>query len=175
MKVSLVAAVAENGVIGADGTVPWYYPADLEHFKSTTVGHPVIVGRRTFETIREQLGEPLPDRHNVVLTHRPGSLPDTVAAASAPSEALEEAAATGADTAYVVGGAAVYEQFLGRADELVLTEIHDSFEGDTTFPAVDWDRWRVRDRERHESFDIVTYVRKDDGGTRPEGEISDGE
>lgn len=161
MKLSLVAAVAANGVIGADGEMPWHYPEDLAHFRRTTVGHPVILGRRTFETVRERLGGPLPERHNVVLTHRPGSLPDGVVAADSTAAAVRAAGATGASTAYVVGGASVYEQFLPEADELLLTELDDSVEGDTTFPPVEWNRWREVRRQPYEAFDIVTYRRVD--------------
>lgn len=159
MRLALVAAVAANGVIGADGEVPWHYPADLAHFRRTTLGHPVVMGRRTFETIYRQLGEPLPERHNIVLTNRPASLPAGVVAVDSPSAALAEAEATGATTAYVVGGASVYRQFLPDADRLVLTELRESFEGDTTFPDVEWDRWEERERTPHAEFDIVTYVR----------------
>lgn len=161
MKVSLIAAVAANGVIGDDGRVPWNYPEDLSHFKQTTVGHPVIMGRRTFETIYQQLGKPLPQRHNIVLTHRPESLPEAPVPVSSQSAALREAAEASTTTAYVIGGGSVYDQFLPRSDELVLTELHASFEGDTDFPAVEWDRWRETDRDRREEFDIVTYARDD--------------
>ncbi|MBV0926360.1 dihydrofolate reductase [Halomicroarcula limicola] len=160
MALSLVAAVAANGVIGADGSVPWHYPEDLEHFKRTTVGHPVIVGRRTFETIAQELGGPLPERHNVVLTHRPESLPDSVAVVESRSDALAAAQSTGAATAYVIGGGSVYRQFLPDADELVLTELDAAYEGDTTFPSVDWSQWRVVDRDRRDAFEIVTYARR---------------
>jgi len=159
MRLSLVAAVAANGVIGADREMPWHYPEDLAHFRETTVGHPVIMGRRTFESIAADLGGPLPDRQSIVLTSRPESLSDTVTAVSSLSEALEAVRAHDADTAYVVGGGSVYRQFLPKADELVLTELDESYEGDTTFPTVDWDRWRVTERERYDLFDVVRYVR----------------
>ncbi|MBX0297746.1 dihydrofolate reductase [Haloarcula nitratireducens] len=160
MELSLVAAVAANGVIGAGGSVPWHYPEDLEHFKRTTVGHPVIVGRQTFETIARELGGPLPERHNVVLTHRPESLPDSVVGVESRSDALAAARSTGAATAYVVGGGSVYRQFLSDADELVLTELDAAYEGDTTFPSVDWSQWRAVDRDRRDAFEIVTYARR---------------
>jgi dihydrofolate reductase len=161
MRVVLVAAVAENGVIGADGETPWHLPADLAHFRRTTVGHPVVVGRRTYETVREQVGGPLPDRTNVVLTSRPETVGEDVVAVSSVEAALDAAAATGTDTVYVAGGGSVYEQFLPRADGMVLTELRRAVAGDTRFPAVEWDRWRETDRERHPSFDVVTYVRAD--------------
>lgn len=159
MRLSLVAAVAANGVIGADGEMPWHLPEDLAHFRETTVGHPVVVGRRTFEAIAAAIDGPLPARQNIVLTSRPETLPDTVTAVSSLEAARKAVRAHDAETAYVAGGRSVYRQFLPEADELVLTELDDSYEGETTFPTVDWDRWRAVERKRHDAFDIVTYVR----------------
>jgi dihydrofolate reductase len=161
MRVVLVAAVAANGVIGDDGEMPWHLPADLAHFRRTTVGHPVVLGRRTFDRVRAVVGGPLPDRTNVVLTTRPGSLPahDDVVGVDSVEAALDAARATGAATAYVAGGASVYGQLLPRADAMVLSELHDAHEGDTTFPSVDRERWRETDRDPHERFDVVTYER----------------
>ena len=167
MRLVMIAAVAANGVIGADGEMPWHYPADLEHFRETTTGHPVIVGRRTFEAIRERLGGPLPDRDNVVLTGDPDRLGGDVTAVDSRAAAIDAAAATGASTAYVAGGASVYETFLPVADELLLTELREAVEGDTAFPAVTWDRWTETEREVHEAFDIVRYRRTE---TPAEGE-----
>ena len=159
MELALIAAIGANGVIGADGEVPWDLPADLAHFKATTVGHPVIVGRRTFESIVESVGGPLPERTTIVLTRSPDLLPESVEAVETPEAALTAAEATGARTAYVIGGADVYETFLPRADELVLTELADAYDGDTWFPDVDWDRWTAVERDQHTSFDIVRYRR----------------
>lgn len=159
MRLVMIAAVAANGVIGADGEMPWHYPADLEHFRETTTGHPVVLGRVTFEAIRDRLGGPLPDRHNVVLTSDPARFEGDATAVDSRAAAVAAAAATGAATAYVAGGASVYETFLPLADELLLTELRDAFEGDTTFPAVDWDHWTETERETHEAFDIVRYRR----------------
>ena len=160
MRVVLIAAVAANGVIGDDGETPWHYPADLAHFREATVGHPVVMGRRTFERIRADLGGPLPDRENVVLTHRPGSLPEGVVGVDSP-EAAVEAAESDPGTVYVAGGGSVYEQFLPRADELLLTELSESVEGDTRFPDVAWDRWEETERDRYGEFDVVRYVRRE--------------
>jgi dihydrofolate reductase len=123
MRIALVAAVAENGVIGAEGGMPWHYPADLAQFRETTMGHPVIVGRRTYEAIAERLGGPLPGRTNVVLSRRADlELPAGAVVAGGVEAALEAAEAAlepGTETVYVAGGGAVYEQFVERADELV--------------------------------------------------------
>lgn len=157
-RVTLVAAVAANGVIGADGEMPWYHPEDLRHFKATTTGHPVVMGRRTYESIVDRLGEPLPDRLNVVLTSRDLDLPEGAVRTGSVDEALA-IAADADDEVFVVGGATVYEQLLDRADRLVLTEIHASHEGDTYFPDWDRDAWVEVDRDDRESLSFVTYER----------------
>jgi dihydrofolate reductase len=158
-RLVLVAAVAENRVIGADGGMPWHYPADLRHFKETTMGHPVVMGRRTYESIAADVGGPLPGRTNVVLTSRELALPDGAVRADGIEDAVERAAATGADTAYVVGGATVYEQFLPLADGMVLTEVPGEPDGDTRFPAIEPDEWTEVDRERAGELAFVTYER----------------
>ncbi|WP_193790559.1 dihydrofolate reductase [Haloarcula marismortui] len=159
MKLSLIAAVAANGVIGAGGDIPWQYPEDLTHFKETTVGHPVIMGRRTFESIRRDLDGPLPERLNIVLTTTPHQLPDSVTAVTSTTAAVAEAADSDASTTYVIGGATVYEQFLPQADELILTELAAAFDGDTVFPTVDWSNWTEMERTTHREFAIVRYTR----------------
>lgn len=171
MEVVVVAAVAENGVIGADGEMPWHYPADLEHFKETTTGHPVIVGRRTYEAIVDALGGPLPGRTNVVLSTRDLDLPAGAVRADSVDAALSiarEAAGsdesedgTGSGATYVVGGARVYEQFLPLADRMLLTEIPERPDGDTHFPEWDSERWREVDRERRGDVVVVTYERRE--------------
>jgi dihydrofolate reductase len=147
----VVAAVAENGVIGDAGGMPWHYPADLAHFKRLTTGHPVIVGRKTYESIAARVGGPLPGRTSVVLTTRDLDLPEGAVAANdldgAVALAAADAADRGVDEAYVIGGAAVYEQFLDRADRMVLTEVPERPDGDTRFPDWDADAWREADRE----------------------------
>ncbi|MFC7096015.1 dihydrofolate reductase [Halobaculum marinum] len=163
IRVALVAAVAANGVIGADGGMPWHFPADLRHFKETTTGHPVIMGRKTYESIAADIGGPLPGRANIVLSRSEPDLPEDVVVADSVEAALraarDAAAERGVDTVYVAGGGAVYEQFLPLADRLVLTEIHESYDGDTSFPEFDAAAWRERARESHAEFDFVTYER----------------
>lgn len=161
MNLALVVAVAENGVIGAEGSIPWHYPEDLARFKRRTIGHPVIMGRRTFESIVERLGEPLPGRTNVVLSRQDLDLPEGAGQAGSIEEAIDIAAETGTDVAYVVGGADVYEQFLPRADRLVWTEVHEDYEGDTRFPTVDWDAWEEVSREDLEDLSFVVYDRRE--------------
>lgn len=157
-RIFLIAAVARNGVIGAHGKLPWHLPEDLQHFKKLTLGHPVVMGRRTWAS----LGKPLPGRENIVITRQPGfAAPGASIAAS-----LEAAIAlcAGEGLAFVIGGAEIYAAALPLADGLVLTEIDGDYEGDTRFP--DWDRkaWRVSQKETHTAangvrFDFVLYER----------------
>ncbi|VTT85556.1 Dihydrofolate reductase [Halorubrum sp. DM2] len=163
----LVAAVAENGVIGDDDGMPWHYPADLAHFKRLTTGHPVIVGRKTYEGIRDRLGGPLPDRTSVVMTTRSiddADLSDGAVVAhdldEAVSRATADAADRGVDAVYVIGGATVYEQFLDRADRLVITEIPERPGGDARFPEWDAEEWTETDREAEDDLAFVTYERR---------------
>ena len=167
--VALIAAVAENGVIGRDGELPWHYPEDLRRFKEVTMGHPVVMGRRTYESIVEHLGEPLPGRTNVVLTSGELEAPDGILRAGSIQEALGLARGAisedssdgdppGDRVVYVIGGTSVYEQFLDRANRLVLTKIHDEYEGDAYFPEVDWSAWEERAREDREELSFVTYT-----------------
>ena len=159
----VVAAVAENRVIGADGGMPWHYPRDLAHFKALTTGHPVVLGRVTYESILEQIGEPLPDRTSIVLSTRELEVPDDVVVAGGIEEAtaLGQQAAVDRDveTVYVVGGASVYEAFLPIADRMVLTEVPERPAGDTQFPAWDDDAWAETAREPDEDLTFVTYDR----------------
>ena len=162
--IALIAAVADNGVIGRDKEMPWHFGEDLEYFKRTTTGHPVIVGRRTYETVVEALGEPFPGRTSVVLTTQSLDLPENAVVANSIEEAIDlaeaDAADRGVDVAYVAGGGRVYEQFLPYATRLVLTEIHDAYEGDTRFPAFEDDEWVEVERDQREALDFVTYERR---------------
>ena len=162
MRVVLVAAVAENGVIGVDGEMPWHYPEDLRRFKETTMGHPVVVGRRTYEAIADRLDGPLPGRTSVVLSRQADiDLPQAAVHATELDDALALAAAAleaDQETVYVAGGATVYEQFLDRADELRITEIPEAPEGDAHFPAIG-EAWTEVDRETHGDLAFVTYRR----------------
>ncbi|MEF8843424.1 MAG: dihydrofolate reductase [Haloarculaceae archaeon] len=159
-EVVLIAAVAENGVIGDDGGMPWHYPADLRRFKELTTGHPVVLGRRTYESIVADLDGPLPGRTNVVLSTRDLDLPEGAVLAGSVEAALDAATdAPGGETVYVAGGATVYEQFLPMADRLLLTEIPEWPDGDTRFP--EWSRevWTETSREKEDELAFVTYER----------------
>ncbi|MDG5759526.1 dihydrofolate reductase [Natronococcus sp. A-GB1] len=166
LELAAIVAVADNGVIGRDGEMPWHLPADLQHFKQTTMDHPVIMGRVTYQGILEALGEPLPGRTTVVLTSRELETPKNAVVANDLETALEETERAaeerhdGADTAFVAGGATVYEQFLPVLDRLIVTEIHDAPDGDTEFPDWERDEWTEVDRDERDGFAFVEYVRK---------------
>ncbi len=146
-RLCLIAAVAENGVIGRDNDMPWRLPSDLKHFKAVTMGKPVIMGRRTYNSI----GRPLPGRDNIVVTRSAEFDPAQVHTAYSLDEAemLAEgfARARGVDEVFVIGGGQLYAETIGRAQRLYITEIALRPEGDTVFPAIDPAVWRESSRE----------------------------
>lgn len=153
MRISVVVAMDENGLIGADGDLPWRLPADLRHFKINTMGKPILMGRRTFESI----GRPLPGRDNLVLTRDRGFAAEGVHRMAGLDAALAWAHAQGAQELAVIGGAQVYALALPRVQRLVLTRVHASFDGDTWFPALDWSEWRELARETHAADERHRY------------------
>lgn len=138
MIISLIAAVSENGVIGSDNDLPWHLPADLKYFKRTTLGHPIIMGRKTFESFG---GRPLPKRRNLVLTR------DTTYSVSGAEvfTSLDQAlnSCSDEDEVFICGGAQIYELAFPRSDRLYLTEIHATVKGDTQFPDFNKDDWEL--------------------------------
>jgi dihydrofolate reductase len=158
-RIFLVAAVAANGIIGAGGKLPWHIPEELKHFKRLTLGHPIIMGRRTWESLKG----PLPQRENIVVTRTPGYQAPGAAVAHSLGAAL--ALCIGEPVAFVIGGTQLFEESLPIAAGMVLTEIQRDYEGDTWFPAWDRAQWRESQREAHTAadgtrFDFVLYERK---------------
>ena len=158
--VSIIVAVAENGVIGDKNTLLWHISEDLKHFKAVTTGHPVIMGRKTYES----LGRPLPNRTNVVITRQQAEIAGCTVAHSL-GEAL--ALFPGDDEVFVIGGAQIYGEALPAADRFYLTRVHRAYEGDTRFPEWDAAEWRLVGSEsfpcgeRYEyPFTFETYERK---------------
>lgn len=155
-RVYLVAAVAANGVIGAHGKLPWHLPEDLRHFKALTLGHPVVMGRKTWES----LGRALPGRENIVVTRAPGYAAPGASVASSLEAAL--ALCAGEPTVFVIGGGELYAEALPLADGLVLTEIQRDYAGDARFPDYDRAAWRETQRKPQAGadglrFDFVLY------------------
>ncbi len=154
----LVAAIAANGIIGAGGKLPWRLPGELQHFKKLTLGHPIIMGRRTWES----LAGALPGRENIVVTTRPGYEAAGAAVASSLDAAI--ALCLGEPVAFVIGGTRLFAEAMPLARGMVLTEIQRDYEGDTRFPAWDRSQWRETQREAHAApdgtrFDYVLYER----------------
>ena len=145
MRVSIIVAVADNGVIGRGNDLPWHLSADLKRFKSLTMGHHLLMGRRTFESI----GTTLPGRQTVVISRGQPALPPGVLLAHSLDEAVEVARSNGDDEAFVAGGAQIYAQALPVADRIFLTRVHARPEGDILFPAREESRWREVSREDH--------------------------
>jgi dihydrofolate reductase len=154
-RIVLVAARARNGVIGMDGGIPWKIPADFAHFKRVTVGHPLVLGRTTFEGI----GKPLPDRQSIVVTRDPGWAWDGVLVARSVQEAIELGLGLDDEIVNIGGGAQVYAGAMPLATDQILTEVHLAPEGDTHYPEFDQDEWRETRREGHTDFDPAYEVR----------------
>jgi dihydrofolate reductase len=160
MTVSLIVAAATNDVIGSEGGLPWHLPDDLRNFKRLTTGKPVIMGRKTFESI----GRPLPDRRNIVITRNTGYLAPGCEIVATPEAAME--LASDAEEAMVIGGGEVYAAFLPLADRVYLTRVHADVDGDAVFPSLD-DDWVLvaseahpADTEHRHAFDFMIFERR---------------
>ena len=152
MTLEIVVAVADNGIIGRDGQLPWRLSRDLKHFRRLTTGHPIVMGRRTWESI----GRPLPGRTSVVVTSRADlELPEGVLRAASLDGALD--LVPDAERVFVIGGARLYAEALGRADVIHWTAVHGGPDGDVSFPPLDDDRWREVDAESHPADEKNEY------------------
>ena len=157
---TVIAAVARNGVIGRDNALPWHLPADLKRFKALTTGHAVIMGRKTWESLPEKF-RPLPGRQNIVVTRNAGY---AAAGATVVNSLADAVAAASGSEAFVIGGAELYAAALPHADRLELTEIDADYAGDTWFPLRDPNEWRESAREAHADpagpgYAFVSYER----------------
>ena len=158
-QLSIVVACDQQGGIGIDNKLPWHLPEDLAFFKRTTSGHPIIMGRKTYDSI----GRPLPNRLNIVITRNPEWRADGVEAVTSLDAAV---ALVGISDAFIIGGAQIFDEALARVNRLVVTEIDHSFNCDVFFPKVDPQQWEEIAREQHHSaannFDyaFVTYQRR---------------
>ena len=145
--ITLIVAVADNGVIGRDNTLPWHLPEDLKRFKRLTMGKPMIMGRKTFESI----GKPLPGRRNIVVTRDPNYHREGIEVVHGMAEAL--AITAGVPEVMVIGGAELFRAALPMAGRIHLTRVHGNIEGDVVWPALDNRQWEVIEQERHEADD----------------------
>ncbi|MBR7798976.1 dihydrofolate reductase [Undibacterium fentianense] len=159
-KITLIVATDQQNGIGINNQLPWHLPEDLAHFKRTTSGHPIIMGRKTFESI----GRPLPNRRNIVISRNPDWRHDGVDNFTSIQEAVE---ALGVDEAFVIGGAQIYQEAITFAQGIIATEIQAKFDCDAFFPAIDKQIWEVVKRQEfiaegnHLQYAIVSYSRKD--------------
>ena len=141
--ISLIWAMDENRVIGYHNQLPWRLPEDLKFFKRVTMGHPIAMGRKTYESI----GKPLPGRENIVITRDEDYDPEGCTVIHSIEEMLAYAAENKSEEIFVIGGAEIFKEVLQHADKLYLTMIHHQFEGDTFFPVFDIDKWELESRE----------------------------
>ena len=151
---SIIAAVARNGVIGKDNQLLWHLPEDMRHFRETTRGKPVIMGRKTWESLPEAF-RPLPGRNNIVVSRNPAYQPARAMLASTLNDAILKAG--DAEEVFVIGGAELYRQALPIADRLYLTEIDQDFEGDASFPDIEKSNWEEASRESQNSTSGIRY------------------
>jgi dihydrofolate reductase len=158
--ISMIVAMGENNAIGKDNDLLWHLPDDFKHFKSVTMGKPIVMGRKTYESI----GRPLPGRENIVVTHDDSYVVDDVTVVHSIDAALE--ACEKYDDVMVIGGASFYQQMMLKAERLYITMVHQSFEADAFFPSISETKWREIDREEHVAdekhrynFSFITYER----------------
>jgi dihydrofolate reductase len=167
MTLSIIVALSTNNVIGRGNKLPWHMPADLKHFKTLTMGHHLLMGRKTFL----EVGKPLPGRINVVITRDPHFAAEGVAISRSIDEAISKAEAAGDLEIFVAGGGEIFRQVIHRADRMYVTRIHAEIEGDTTFPEFDdVNEWRLADAEHFEAdaknaypYSFLTYARAGTG------------
>ncbi|MBL0625216.1 type 3 dihydrofolate reductase [Aeromonas jandaei] len=163
MKISMIAAMAHDRVIGKDNQMPWHMPADLAHFKRVTLGKPVLMGRKTFESI----GRPLPGRRNLVISRNPDYQADGIEVVGSVEAALALLTDNEVAEVMVIGGGHLYAELLPKADCLYLTRIELEVEGDTRFPAFADEQWQCVEREVHQAdeknphpYRFETWLRK---------------
>lgn len=156
MRISIIVAVAENGIIGRGGALPWRLSDDLRRFKQLTMGHTIIMGRRTWESI----GRALPGRRTVVVSRSPDfrTNVDGIETTTGLDKALLIAEAVGDDEAFIVGGAELYRESLSLANRLYLTRVCAAVEGDTSFPVIEWNNWQLVESEEHDANEKNEYA-----------------
>ncbi len=172
MRLSIIAAVAANRVIGRNNRLPFHQSTDLKRFKALTMGHHVLMGRKTYG---DDVAKPLPGRANVVITNNPSFAAQGVAIARSVDEAIAKAGASGDDEVFILGGGEIFRQTIHRADRMYITQIHAEVEGDTFFPEFDdVNEWHLTDREDFEAdekneypFSFLTYDRASDAAGNP--------
>jgi dihydrofolate reductase len=158
MEIIIIVAVADNNVIGNKNDIPWRIKEDFEHFKKLTLGHPCIMGDRTFESLPEK-SRPLPGRENIVLSFTKGYEAPGAKVFGTWESAIEYLQKKGENKVYICGGASIYRFAMKYATMLEITRVHMSPEGDTKFPEVDWKEWKLAKEEKHKEYSFQTYRR----------------
>jgi dihydrofolate reductase len=157
MKIAIIVAVSQNNVIGRDNQLPWHLPEDLQYFKSVTMGKPILMGRKTFESI----GRPLPGRVNIVITRDPDWTAEGVEIVNTIDDAMAAGAAVckaaNSDEIMIIGGAQIYRDCLPLADVLYLTKVEAEIEGDAFFPDIDLDQWQEVSEKSPKTIDKYAY------------------
>lgn len=163
MKLSIIVAVAENRVIGRDNQLIWHLPKDLKQFKNLTTGHPIIMGRKTFESI----GKPLPNRTSIIISRNTNFAVEGCIVVNSLEDAILEAQKIESEEAFIIGGAEIYKIAMPLSDKIYLTRVYHNFEGDTFFPVIDLDIWQETKRLINEvdeknlyEFDFIELERK---------------
>jgi dihydrofolate reductase len=151
--IAAIVAMSENRVIGHDNHLPWYLPADLKHFKTLTTGHPILMGRKTYESI----GRPLPNRTNIIITGNSAFKAPGCVIIHSMDEAIEYAISSGNDTIFIIGGANVYQQCLPYVSRIHLTVVHHTFVGDAFFPEINLNEWKEITSDTHKADENNEY------------------
>ena len=162
-NISIIVATGRQNQIGLNGTMPWHLSDDLKNFKKLTSGHPVIMGRKTFDSI----GKALPNRLNFVITSNPANVSAyNICTVSSLEQAIKKAGLAGKEI-FIIGGASIYKQSLDLVDKLIITHVDYDGEADTYMPEIDWKKWKVVDKQRFKKderndfdFEVVTYLKK---------------
>ena len=154
-EIIIIAAISENSTIGKDNKIPWHYKEDFQHFKDLTLNHPVIMGRKTWESLPIK---PLPKRKNIILTRNKDYVAEDVFLANSIESALN--LCPDESKIYIIGGQNIYQTFMELANKLEITRIHKTIEGDTFFPEIDLNKWKIIKQEDKGKFSFVTYIKK---------------
>ena len=159
IKIAIIVAMAENGVIGRNNKLPWYLPEDLQYFKKVTMGKPIIMGRKTFDSLKK----PLPGRTNIVITRDQNYQHSGIRVVHTIEAAIELAKnialIDGVEEIMVIGGAQIYQAALLYVDQIYLTKVQQTVEGDAYFPEIDWNQWKIKHKieDTQGDYDFITY------------------
>ena len=160
MRIVIIVAIAKNGVIGkANGEMPWHIKEDFQHFKKTTMGFPIIMGRKSFES----LGKPLPGRENIIVTRNTNLKYDFngIKIFYSLQDAVDYSRSLNKDKIFITGGGEIYNQSISFADEMIISHMKFDVVGEVKFPDFNVDDWKIISREKKKEFEIVTYLRRD--------------